>query len=100
MASCEATGPPVHVCVPPASVVTSWMPSKFWIDAAGDQHDRDDERERQQDAQRDRAVRSTQKLPSRSVRERAKPRTRAIATAMPTAAETKFCTARPAICTR
>ena len=31
---------------------------------------------------------------------RAKPRTNATATAMPTAAETKFCTARPAICTR
>ena len=44
-------------------------------------------------------VRSTQKLPSRSVLLRAKPRTSAIATAMPTAAETKFCTARPAICT-
>ena len=31
---------------------------------------------------------------------RANPRTSATATAMPTAAETKFCTARPAICTR
>ena len=30
---------------------------------------------------------------------RANPRTRAIATAMPTAADTKFCTARPASCT-
>src|SRR6476646_8151021 len=45
-------------------------------------------------------VRSTQKLPNLSVRLRAKPRTRAIATAMPTAADTKFCTANPAICTR
>ena len=45
-------------------------------------------------------VRSTQKLPSRSVRRRAKPRTSAMATAMPTAAETKFCTASPAIWTR
>ncbi len=44
-------------------------------------------------------VRSTQKLPSRSVRLRANPRTSATATAMPTAADTKFCTARPAICT-
>ena len=43
-------------------------------------------------------VRSTQKLPSWSVLCRAKPRTSAIATTMPTAAETKFCTARPAIC--
>ena len=45
-------------------------------------------------------TRSTQKLPSRSVRERAKPRISATATAMPTAAETKFCTASPAICVR
>ena len=45
-------------------------------------------------------TRSTQKLPIRSVRPREKPRTSAIATAMPTAAETKFCTASPAICTR
>ena len=40
-------------------------------------------------------TRSTQKLPSRSVRDRVKPRIRATATAIPTAAETKFCTARP-----
>ena len=39
-------------------------------------------------------------MPSWSVFARAKPRTRATTTAMPTAAETKFCTARPAICTR
>ena len=45
-------------------------------------------------------TRSTQKLPSSAVRVRAKPRTRATATAMPTAAETKFCTVRPAIWTR
>ncbi len=45
-------------------------------------------------------TRSTQKLPSWSVVLRAKPRTSATATAMPTAADTKFCTASPAICTR
>ena len=45
-------------------------------------------------------TRSTQKFPSSPVRLRAKPRTNAIATAMPTAADTKFCTASPAICTR
>ena len=44
--------------------------------------------------------RSTQKLPSSMVFIRTKPRTEAIATAMPTAAETKFCTAKPAIWTR
>ena len=45
-------------------------------------------------------VRSTQKLPSVSALRRAKPRIIATSTAMPTAAETKFCTARPAICDR
>ncbi len=45
-------------------------------------------------------TRSTQKLPSRSVWERVNPRISATATAMPTAAETKFCTARPDIWTR
>ena len=45
-------------------------------------------------------VRSTQKLPSRSVLDRVKPRISATATAMPTAAEAKFCTARPVIWTR
>ncbi len=45
-------------------------------------------------------TRSTQKLPSWSVFFRAKPRTTAIATAIPTAADTKFCTARPDIWTR
>ena len=42
-------------------------------------------------------VRSTQKLPSRSVLFLVKPRTSAIATTMPTPAERKFCTARAAI---
>ena len=45
-------------------------------------------------------VRSTQKLPSVLFLRDAKPRINATATAMPTLAETKFCTARPAICTR
>ncbi len=45
-------------------------------------------------------TRSTQKFPTRSVRDRVKPRTRATATARPTAAEAKFCTASPAIWTR
>ena len=37
-------------------------------------------------------VRSTQKLPSRSVRDRVKPRIIAIATASPTAADMNCCT--------
>ncbi len=45
-------------------------------------------------------VRSTQKLPIVSERRRVIPRTSAIATEIPTAAETKFCTASPLICVR
>ena len=45
-------------------------------------------------------VRSTQKLPSRSVRERAKPRSSAMATEIPTAADRKFWTVSPTIWTR
>ncbi len=45
-------------------------------------------------------VTSTQKLPRRSVRKRMNPRTRAMATDIPTAAEMKFCTVRPTICVR
>ena len=39
-------------------------------------------------------------MPIRSVLERVNPRISATATAMPTAADTKFCTARPAIWVR
>ena len=45
-------------------------------------------------------VRSTQKLPTLRAEARAKPRITATATAMPVAAETKFCTVRPAIWVR
>ena len=45
-------------------------------------------------------VRSTQKLPSVFARRRARPRMNAAITAMPAAADTKFCTARPIIWVR
>jgi hypothetical protein len=45
-------------------------------------------------------VRSAQKFPIVAERPRTSPRTRATATAMPTAAETKFCTVSPAISVR
>ena len=45
-------------------------------------------------------VMSTQKLPSLSVRDRVNPRIIAIATARPTAADRKFCTASPDIWVR
>src|SRR5450756_59258 len=99
MASCEAMGPPTMLCVPPDSVVTSCAPAKFCTTppstrttAATNASGR-----RMRNVPR---TRSTQKLPSRSVRDLVKPRTRAIATARPTAADVKFCTARPDICTR
>ena len=45
-------------------------------------------------------VRSTQKLPSPVVERRTNPRTSAASTAIPVAAETKFCTVSAAIWTR
>ena len=45
-------------------------------------------------------TRSTQKLPIVAARRRASPRMRATATVRPTAADTKFCTASPAICVK
>ena len=45
-------------------------------------------------------VRSTQKLPMPVVWRRMNPRITAASTAMPVAAETKFCTPRPSICVR
>ena len=98
MTSCEATGPPGRFCVLPASVVISVKPLKFCTTPpairmiaptiASGSSSRNDPRNR-----------STQKLPIVPDLRRAKPRTRATATAMPTAADTKFCTARPASCT-
>ena len=67
---------------------------------AGDEHDRADDRDRQQDPQTDPDQVDPEVAQLRRSSRRAKPRTSATATAMPTAAETKFCTARPAICTR
>lgn len=98
MASCEATGPPGMVCVPPETVVTSVKPAKFCttppairaiapIRAIGS---------RMRPSPR---IRSTQKLPIVVEPRRARPRVSATATARPTAAETKFCTVRPASCT-
>ena len=44
-------------------------------------------------------VRSTQKFPSRSVCRRVRPRINAATTAIPTAADRKFCTVSPMACT-
>ena len=101
MASWLATGPPVMVCCAPASVVTTWSCRwKFWIAPPAISTIAPMMRDRQQDAQRaaDQVDPEVAELAGALLR--ANPRTSAIATAMPTAAETKFCTARPAICTR
>ena len=45
-------------------------------------------------------VRSTQKLPIVWAERRVKPRINATSTAMPVAADTKFCTVSPSICVR
>ncbi len=99
MASCDATGPPVSVWLPPTSVVTSVPDDRFWMapNAIRATAATTEMGSRMRTTQR---TRSTQKLPTRSVFERVKPRMTAITTAMPTAADTKFCTARPAICVR
>jgi hypothetical protein len=99
MASCEATGPPVIDWVPPVSVVTSCTPEKFWISppATSTSAPANAIGSRMRIEPR---TRSPQKLPIVADLRRANPRTRAIATAIPTAAETKFCTASAAIWVR
>ncbi|KDR64254.1 hypothetical protein DC60_10310 [Streptomyces wadayamensis] len=99
IASWEATGPPRRLWSPPAMVVRSRAPCRFCTtpvatstiaktNASGNS------------TRTTIRVRSTQKLPTVSVRARVKPRIRAATTAMPTAADTKFCTASPLIWTR
>ncbi len=98
MTSCEATAPPFHCWVPPVNCPTSWMPEKFWRTP----HATSTTAPTTEIGRRMRTVprtRSAQKLPSSPVRERENPRTRATATAIPTAAETKFWTARPPVWT-
>lgn len=99
MASVEATAPPFHCWAPPMlcplkNWPTSWMPEKFWMTP----HATSTIAATNASGSRMRVTPRTmsdQKLPSSPERERAKPRTSATATAMPTAAETKFCTASP-----
>ena len=98
IASCEATGPPGTVAVPPVIVDTSWNPARFWMTPPAIRIDRGDDRERQQHPQRA-AGEVDPEVADRAAVAAAKPRTSATATAMPTAADTKFCTASPTSCT-
>ena len=100
MAIWLAAGPPGMSCSSAASTVWAGVnPSRFWItpwltsttattSASG---------RRIRTVLR---VRSTQKLPMVVERRRAIPRISAAIVAMPAAAETKFCTARPTIWVR
>ena len=99
MTSWDATGPPGRNWVAPPSVCAS-VPAEKFCTTPPSTRIRAPTTEIGSRIRVTERVRSTQKLPSRSVFVRAKPRTTAMATAMPVAAETKFCTASPAICTR
>ncbi len=98
IASWEATGPPGTACVPPASVVTSVAPDQLWITppSTSTSAATSDRGSRIRTVPR---TRSTQKLPMVDDRRRANPRTSATATAVPTAADTTFCTTSPPACT-
>ena len=99
IASWLANGPPGIDCVAPSSVRASVKPSRLWIAprATSTSASTIESGSRIRVTER---VRSAQKLPIVSLRRRVMPRTSAIATAMPTAAETKFWTASPLICVR
>ena len=95
IASWLATGPPGRVWVPPAMVMMIGRVRSSGSRrraAAGWRRPAD----RGNSTRSVIRTRSTQKLPRSPVRRAANPRSRAAATAMPTAAETKFWTARPA----
>ena len=98
IASWEATSPPGNVCVPPAMVATSNGGLRFWItpETTSTSAARNDSGS---STRRLILVRSTQKFPSRSVCRRISPRISAATTAMPTAADRKFCTVNPSACT-
>ena len=99
IASWLAIGPPGSVCVWPDTVVTAFDAWKFcttpWLTSTSANTNASGNRTRVVVR-----TRSTQKLPSVCVRRRTRPRINATATAAPAAADTKLCTARPAICVR
>ena len=89
IASCEATGPRARsATVPPSVCTTPWETSRM----------RADDRDRQQHVER-RAHEVLPEVaePGLALRRAMMPRMSAMATAMPIAADTKFCTASPAI---
>ena len=99
MTSWEATGPPGMIWSPPAMPVTCMKPMKFCA-APPTMSRKAPTAAIGMRMRRVVRVRSTQKLPMVCSPRPTNPRTRAIATAMPVAAETKFCTHRPASWTK
>ena len=95
IASWEAIGPREIVCWRPASVVHVGGPVARLGHALPDEDERADEGDRQQDVERRRASGRPRSCRSSSTLRRTMPRISAIAMAMPTAADTKFWTARP-----
>ena len=99
MAIWLATGPPGMAWSAPATVVTCSWPVKFWTTPPASST-RATTKASGSRMRRLVRTRSTQKLPMVRERERTRPRIRATITAMPAAAETKFCTASPSIWVR
>ncbi len=99
IASCDATGPSEMTCFTPSSVVASTVPAKV-CGMPCQTHTSAPITEIGSSRYSVMRVRSAQKLPIVFVVRRAKPRITATATAMPAAADRKFCTVRPNICDR
>ncbi len=95
MTSCEATGPPTMVWCWPASVLTACADGEVVDHAARGQDQGPDERQRQQQPDACTWSGLPRSCPAGPSCDRMNPRTSAMAIAMPTAADTKFCTARP-----
>ncbi len=99
MTSWLAAGPPGMSWVAPSSVLATVNPLRFWMTPwlTSTSAPMIEMGSRMRVIDR---VRSTQKLPIVFDRRRTRPRTRATAMAMPTAADTKFCTASAVICVK
>ena len=87
------------VCVAPSTVLATVYGWKFWMTPC-EQKTRAATKASGSSTYSVARVRSTQKFPIRSASCRANPRISAMATAMPAAADAKFCTASAAIWTR
>ena len=98
-ASWEATGAVEICCAVPSRAVTATPPDSDWI-MPWVRNSAAKIRPRGSNTRTTARVRSTQKLPITLLRTRQNPRTTATATAIPTAAETKFCTVSPIIWVR